>query len=233
MDLKRGELALTRLEKEAANLAAVGALRQDLETLGSTLTETAVSLGAVSEKLNEASTSYKHATASVRNTLAELETRLDELESGIEERVKQQIDAAMTQYTTLLSSEVSTVASDIEDRVTKRINAATTQYSTLLRSEVRNVGRDVEERVRNQVNSATTQYGSLLRAEVQAIVDRMDLNQRDEKQFLEQSLTNLAATLEAKSTQLEAKHQSRFKWLFFAMVISAFSVAISVILKLS
>ena len=168
MDLHRGERVLSQLEKEAANVAAVGALRQDLEALQSTLNDAAGSLETLRGQLDQTNTSLKETSDSIRQTLRGLENEFDK------------------------------------------------------------IAKDIDERVRTQINSATTQYGTLLRGEIQAVVDRVDLNHREEKQLLEQGLINLSATIEATTTKLEKKQRHRFKWLIAVILVSAISVAGSV-----
>ena len=106
MDLQRGEAVLDRLEKEAANVAAVGALKKDFESLGARLVATVSSVEALDVKLADANSELLSTAESVRAALKELQQELDTLSRSIEARVRAQIHDATTQYEGLVRSEV-------------------------------------------------------------------------------------------------------------------------------
>lgn len=114
MDLQRGEAVLDRLEKEAANVAAVGALKKDFESLGARLVATVSSVEALDVKLADANSELLSTAESVRAALKELQQELDTLSRSIEARVRAQIHDATTQYEGLVRSEVRSIADRID-----------------------------------------------------------------------------------------------------------------------
>lgn len=114
MDLQRGEAVLSRLEKEAANVAAVGELSGQLRAVRAEMDDTISNIRSLTEELGETNSTLCRSVEAIQSRLTSLQDELTRLSRDIDERVRTQIERATTHYETVLRSELRSVADRVE-----------------------------------------------------------------------------------------------------------------------
>ena len=168
MDLQRGEAVLSRLEKETENVAAVGALGKQIETVRSELNDALSNVGSLAEQLSQTNSTLVESAEAIQHRLASLQDELARL------------------------------------------------------------SREIDERVRTQIDRATTHYETVLRAELRSVVDRIELNLRDEKQAIDEATKKVLSSTKHQLTAQGATQRRQFLWTLVMLVVIAVAAVASI-----
>lgn len=134
----------------------------------------------------------------MRRELGELSARLSEVVQSAE-GIKSQLDNA--------NAALLGTADSVQAKLKE------------LQGELDGFLRQIDERMRTQINSATTQYETLVRTEVRSIVDRIELNQRELKQILEQTGSSVDKKIDDACSSLQSRQRNGFRLLLTAITL--------------